>query len=164
MARRAGNWPKAALKRAAAAGAARRASSPGRPARSKSASADQTNQFAGFRRVFSSQIRQRSGPALHGLKVAYDQNRNSLVVRDGWGQTLLNVNLGTRRLNTADFSLTHARIHGHLLLVSLGIELLAIDLLQGAQPGLGRDPLAARTVRQHAGLQSLPAAGATSSS
>ncbi len=95
--------------------------------------ADAGNRYPSYRRVFSCQLRQLSGAAPQGLRVLYDQHPNSLIVRDAQGATLLNVNLGTRRLNTADFGLTHFRLHGHLLVVSLGVELLAIDLIQAAR-------------------------------
>ncbi len=98
-----------------------------------SQSSETGNRYPSYRRVFSCQLRQQSGPAPRGLRVFYDQHPNSLIVRDGQGATLLNLNLGTRRLNTADFGLTHFRLHGHLLVVSLGVELLAIDLIQAAR-------------------------------
>jgi outer membrane protein assembly factor BamB/tetratricopeptide (TPR) repeat protein len=108
-----------------------------------SESTDQINRYPSYRRVFSGQTRQRSFAAPIGMQVFYDQHPNALIVRDGSGSTIHTVNLGPRRLNTADFSLIHARIHGHLLMVSLGMELLMIDLMQAA-----RNPSAAVLWRQ----------------
>jgi len=96
-------------------------------------SADTTNKYPSYRRVFTSQIRQRSGPSIAGLTVSYDQHGKAIVVRDGRGARVINVGLGALRLNTSDYSLTHARINGHVLLVSMGVELFAIDMLQAAR-------------------------------
>jgi len=95
--------------------------------------ADTANRYPSYRRVFTSQIRQRSGPSVAGLSVCYDQHQKKITVRDGRGAPMLSVGLGALRLNTSDYSLTHARINGHVLLVSMGVELFAIDMLQAAQ-------------------------------
>jgi hypothetical protein len=108
-----------------------------------SESPEQANRYPSYRRVFTCQTRQRSFGAPVGMQVLYDQHPNQLIVRDGFGNTVQTVNLGARRLNTADFSLIHVRMHGHLLLVSVGMELLAIDLMQAA-----RNPSAAVKWRQ----------------
>ncbi|TVS18003.1 MAG: hypothetical protein EA424_11765 [Planctomycetaceae bacterium] len=98
-----------------------------------SESTEQVNRYPSYRRVFSSRTRQRTFGAPAGMRVFYDQHPNTLIVRDGLGNTIQTVNLGARRLNTADFSLIHARLHGHLLMVSVGMEVLAIDLMQAAR-------------------------------
>ncbi len=98
-----------------------------------SESTEQVNRHPSYRRVFSCQTRQRTFAAPAGMRVFYDQHPNTLIIRDGLGNTVQTVNLGARRLNTADFSLIHARLHGHLLMVSVGMEVLAIDLMQAAR-------------------------------
>jgi outer membrane protein assembly factor BamB/thioredoxin-like negative regulator of GroEL len=95
---------------------------------------DVTNRHPSYRRVYESQIRQRTGPAPAGLSVIYEpQPQNQLLIQDGDGKVLHSVSLGNRRLATTDYNLTHARICGHLILVSMGAELLAIDALQSDQ-------------------------------
>lgn len=91
---------------------------------------DTRNRHPNYRRVYSSSILQRSGSVPTGLNVAYDQTANALVITDGWGKTLTQLRLSNVRLSTSDYSLTHARANGHLLLVSTGMEILAIDVLQ----------------------------------
>lgn len=98
-----------------------------------SESTEQVNRYPSYRRVFSCQTRQRTFAAPAGMRVFYDQHPNTLIIRDGLGNTIQTVNMGARRLNTADFSLIHARLHGHLLMVSVGMEVLAIDLMQAAR-------------------------------
>ena len=96
-------------------------------------SAEQVNRYPSYRRVYSCQTQQRTFAAPAGMRAFYDQHPNTLIIRDGYGNTVQTINLGQRRMNTADFSLTHARFHGHLMLVSMGMELLAIDLIQAAR-------------------------------
>ncbi|MBL7039743.1 MAG: PQQ-binding-like beta-propeller repeat protein [Pirellulaceae bacterium] len=95
--------------------------------------ADRVNKFPSYRRTYTSQIRQRCGPSLVGLKLSYDQHQNAFVVRDGRGAPVVNVTLGSRRVSTSNFALTHARINGHLLVISMGMEIVAIDMLQAMQ-------------------------------
>jgi len=95
-----------------------------------SMSADRVNKYPSFRRAYASRIRQRTGPSPAGLTLSYAQHGNAFVVRDGRGAPLVNINLGARRLSTSNYSLTHFRMNGHLLVISLGMEILAIDLLQ----------------------------------
>jgi outer membrane protein assembly factor BamB len=94
---------------------------------------DVKSSYPSYRRVYTSQIRQRSGPIPAGLSVLYEpQPQNRLLIQDGDGNVLHAINLGNRRLATSNYGLTHARIYGHLLLVSMGMEILAIDTLQSA--------------------------------
>lgn len=85
-----------------------------------------------YRRVFGCDERQRTGPSPQGLTVFYDQARNTLLFREGTGSVIANVSLGTHKLAAPDFSPTHFRVRGHLLIVSMGMEVLAIDLLQAS--------------------------------
>ncbi|PLC13855.1 hypothetical protein BV582_22650 [Bacillus paralicheniformis] len=96
-------------------------------------SADSSNRYPAYRRVYTSRIRQQSGPSTAGMSVSYDQHRKAVVVRDGRGAPMTNVGLGALRLSTQDYSLTYARVNGHVLLVSLGVEIVAIDLLQATR-------------------------------
>ncbi len=91
---------------------------------------DPSERVPNFRRVYTCRMQQRGPATPRGLQASYDQQRNALVVRDGWGQMLLNANLGVQRFSTPDFSLIQTRANGHLLLVSVGNEVLAINLLQ----------------------------------
>lgn len=93
-------------------------------------SSDRVNKFPSYRRVYGSSVRQRTGPSLVGLTLAYDQHSNGFVVRDGRGAPLVNISLGARRLSTSNYNLTHARVYGHLLVISMGMEILAIDMFQ----------------------------------
>lgn len=93
-------------------------------------SQERTNQYISYRRVFGCQERQRTGPIPDSLTVFYDQARNALLIQDGNGNVILNVSLGSHRLSAPDFSPAHFRQCGHLLLVSTGMEVLAIDTLR----------------------------------
>jgi len=95
-----------------------------------SESQQRTSQFISYRRVFACEQRQRTGPALDGLAVFYDQARNAILVQDGSGNVMLNVSLGNRRLAAPDFSPAHFRMCGHLLVVCMGMEVLAIDTMR----------------------------------
>ncbi len=95
-----------------------------------SESQERTSQYISYRRVFACEERQRTGPVPDGLAVFYDQARNAVLIQDGNGNVILNVSLGNHRLAAPDFSPAHFRLCGHLLLVSMGMEVLAIDTLR----------------------------------
>jgi hypothetical protein len=80
--------------------------------------------------MFACAERQRTGPHPPGLAVFYDQTRNAIVIQDGSGSVLLNASLGSHRATATDFSPAHFRVRGHLLLVSMGMEVVAIDMLR----------------------------------
>lgn len=100
-------------------------------------SQDRVSQNVSFRRVFACAERQRTGPCPTGLAVFYDQTRNAILIQDGSGSVILNVSLGSHKLAASDFSPAHFRVRGHLLLVSMGMEVLAIDMLR-AVGAIGR--------------------------
>jgi outer membrane protein assembly factor BamB len=75
-----------------------------------------------------------SGAAPRGLKVVYDPARNDLSIRGEMGQVLCNAPLGTslRRTNTSFGAgpLLTAKLNGHLAVLNLGGDVLAIDGLR----------------------------------
>ncbi len=77
-------------------------------------------------------VRQRDGEFPHGLRVLYDRT-NFITVRNGQGKQLLQVSLNrtdaVRRYYAPNYAVIHAKVKGHLLIVSLGYELVAIDML-----------------------------------
>ena len=85
-----------------------------------------------YRRVFACAEQQRAGPSPQGLTVFYDHARNTLLIRDGTGNEIANVGLGNHKLAAPDFRPTHFRVRGHLLVVSMGMEIMAIDLWRAA--------------------------------
>jgi len=85
-----------------------------------------------YRRVFACDERQRTGPSPQSLSVFYDQARNAILIREGTGSVIANVSLGSHKLAAQDFSPTHFRVRGHLLVVSMGMEVVAIDLMRAA--------------------------------
>jgi hypothetical protein len=93
-------------------------------------SQDRVSQNVSYRRVFACADRQRTGPCPTGLAVFYDQTRNAILIQDGSGSLILNVSLGSHKLAVPDFSPSHFRVRGHLLLVSMGMEVVAIDMLR----------------------------------
>jgi len=95
-----------------------------------SESQQRANQYVSYRRVFACDQRQQTGSVPDGLAVFYDQARNAILVKDGSGNVSLNVSLGNHRLAAPDFSPAHFRSCGHLLLVSMGMEVLAIDTMR----------------------------------
>ncbi len=95
-----------------------------------SESKQRNSPFISYRRVFACERRQQTGSAPDGLTVFYDQARHAILVQDGNGKVILNASLGNHRLAAADFSALHCRLYGHLLLVSMGMEVLAIDTLR----------------------------------
>ena len=95
-----------------------------------SESQDGARQSISYRRVHAFAERQKCGAYPTGLTVFYDQTRNAILIQDGGGNGILNVSLGSHKVTATDFSPLHFRVRGHLLLVSLGAEVVAVDLLQ----------------------------------
>jgi outer membrane protein assembly factor BamB len=91
--------------------------------------------YVSSRRMYTCAERQRTGPHPPGLAVFYDQTRNAILIQDGSGSVLLNVSLGSHKATATDFSPAHFRVRGHLLLVSMGTEVVAIDMLRAVGAG-----------------------------
>ena len=87
------------------------------------------------------EVLRTSGPAPAGLSFVFDQQTYTLFVRDWRGEELrtipLNVPQGAQY--PVNFNFLTCELHGHLLVLSLGMEILAIDLL--AQPLAESQPI-----------------------
>lgn len=81
-------------------------------------------------------LRGSRNPFFEGVQIELDQPRQSLVARDGLGKEKWHVSLierGERNAYGFNPTLSHCRVDGHLLIVSVGFQLIAIDTL-GASP------------------------------
>lgn len=77
-------------------------------------------------------------PFFDDMHIEIDQNRRTLVGRDGLGRAAWQVNVvepGTNNGPSFNQHVTHGRVAGHLLLLTLGHELLAIDILHSNVEG-----------------------------
>jgi outer membrane protein assembly factor BamB len=91
------------------------------------------NGFPSYQRIYPMSLRETRAFMPAAGNVAFDQQRNQVLLRDGFGSERLRVSLNRPdgiRLYTTNYALTHARASGHLLLVSLGFEIVAISTLQ----------------------------------
>ncbi|MCA9271303.1 MAG: PQQ-binding-like beta-propeller repeat protein, partial [Planctomycetales bacterium] len=87
--------------------------------------------YTSYQRVYPCDVREAKGPLPEGMRLVLDRNRH-VILRDGFGKELVAVQLDgseTSRYYTTNYSMTHARMSGHLAILSLGYELFAIDLL-----------------------------------
>lgn len=90
-------------------------------------------------RYFGFEIQGPQGPFFDDVHIEIDQNRRTLVGRDGLGHVAWQVNViepGTNNGPNFNQHVNHGRVAGHLLLITLGHELLAIDILR-ADEGSG---------------------------
>src|SRR6185312_7350207 len=91
-------------------------------------------------RNFAVDMRGATGPFFSRMTVEFDQQQqHSLVGRDGIGRERWRVSLNDPNDRNSFFynpMLTHARADGHLLLVTMGFQLAAVDTL--GQPGKDR--------------------------
>lgn len=90
--------------------------------------------YSSYQRVYPSDIQELRGPHADGLRIVLDRQRR-VIFRDGLGRQDVSVQLNgseTSRFYTSNYSLTSAKVSGHLALVTLGYELFAIDMLRGS--------------------------------
>lgn len=83
-------------------------------------------------------IRGSRGPFLAGTTLRFDQNRRNLMARDGLGARQWEMSLVERPDHSSlgyRPAQSHARVCGHLLLVSVGEKLLALDTLHVGKDG-----------------------------
>ncbi len=86
------------------------------------------------RSVFPVDLRQTGGLLPPGTQLTLDQQRY-LDLYDGRGARVARVSLAQAldsRNYVQNYRLTHARAHGHLLIVSVGYECIAVDALRAA--------------------------------
>lgn len=84
-------------------------------------------------RFFSCDLLGSAEPFFSGKQIQLDQGRSTLVARDGFGRELWSVSLAESGAALAiNPGVVHAKVEGHLLLVSAGHTTFAIDtLLEG---------------------------------
>jgi hypothetical protein len=90
--------------------------------------------YSSYQRVYPSDIQELRGPHVDGLRIVLDRQRR-VIFRDGFGRQDISVQLNgaeTSRFYTSNYSITGAKVSGHLALVTLGYELFAIDMLRGS--------------------------------
>lgn len=98
--------------------------------------------YSSYQRVYPTQTERVRGTLPEGARIVLDRQRR-VILRDGWGREGASVQLvdsdtggsRTSRYYTSNYSITHTKVTGHLALVSLGYELLAVDLLKAAPNG-----------------------------
>ncbi|HEX3871754.1 MAG TPA: hypothetical protein VHV77_15025, partial [Pirellulales bacterium] len=87
-------------------------------------------------RVYAIDMRGPRGPFFDNATIELDQQQQSIAGRDGLGHERWRVSLADRNDQgnpyPLNFSLSHARADGHLLVASLGFQLVAIDTLGGS--------------------------------
>lgn len=95
------------------------------------------------RAVSPIKLRDARGLAAGSSIMAYDPNLNALVFRDGYGKERLQVSVNRAdgsRFYTNSFSALHGKANGHLAVVSIGYDILAIDNLR-SESGSVKDAL-----------------------
>ena len=87
------------------------------------------------RQNYGIQLTQSSGAAWQGLRAAFDPNQYQIVIKDDAGRPLANGQLrnsdGTyRRVFSIPYNMLMGKTNGHLVVVSLGNEVVALDALR----------------------------------
>ena len=97
--------------------------------------ANNQGQFPSYQRIYQMPLIELQGTLPPSTMVALDQTRNSLVIRDEFGTTLQRVSMsnGRRPVSSSQYSISYARAHGHLILLSLGPEIVAVDTIRNSQ-------------------------------
>ncbi len=89
--------------------------------------------YAVYQRVYPMPMVESRGALAQGAAFTFDMARSQLVLRDGLGNEVNQVSLtrpDSRRPIAPQTGLAHAHTYGHLTLVSLGQELVAVDMLR----------------------------------
>ncbi|MEX2174304.1 MAG: PQQ-binding-like beta-propeller repeat protein, partial [Pirellulaceae bacterium] len=102
---------------------------------------DDNSRRPGYQRVHSSiSITEFGGAALPGLQASYDPNQfQQIIVRDDLGRTLTTASLRNqdntfRRMATVPNYLPTGKTAGHLLVVGMGDQVVAVDALRPERP------------------------------
>lgn len=94
-------------------------------------SAEIEQALAGTQRMFPVQMRDAQGLWPMGTSIVIDSRSNSIVVYDPFGRGLQQVPMNAQRSPYSSYnSLSHGRASGHLAILSLQGELVALDLLR----------------------------------
>ena len=99
-------------------------------------SGDRVDSSKSYRGIYHIATESATGPLADGGRVYYDQGRYSVIVRNGDGQEVATVSIQNKsrtRMYTANTGITYAKLHGHMLFLSIGYELMAIDLLRARE-------------------------------
>ena len=96
-------------------------------------SADTINSTPVFYKIYPVEARQVDGRVSGNLQVLYDQRNNAVICRDNRGNEIVKTPLGKQRFSTSNYSVGHYRINGDLLILTLGYQIVAIDLLQSTK-------------------------------
>ncbi|MBL9081045.1 MAG: PQQ-binding-like beta-propeller repeat protein [Planctomycetales bacterium] len=103
---------------------------------------EETRQQTGMTfRPFPLEFRGDRGPVFRDLVIEMDQPQQALVALDKYGAERWRISLSEpsrRGVNQYNPIVSHVRADGHLLIVSLGHELVAIDTLGNGAKGSGR--------------------------
>ncbi len=86
-------------------------------------------------RMYPIALRQSRGGFLEGATLHFAHPEVALVVRNPDGSERARVSLkgASQRLSTTNMSILHAKVNGHMVLLTLGFEIVAVDLLRAQE-------------------------------
>lgn len=93
-----------------------------------------------YQKVYPIELTEHRGGLPSGATIAFDQQQSQLIVRDDQGRVLSSIFVTNPHqsmrypMPSGNNSVYHAKVNGHLLLVSFGVQLMAFNLLDSTQP------------------------------
>jgi len=113
---------------------------PGGKVETKTTDNDANSRFVTFQSNFPVAFSQWEGVPSYALKATFDSQQYSIMVRDGLGRVLVTASLrspenGSRRYYPMQNNGLQGKAAGHLVMVHLGPEIIAIDALQTQRSG-----------------------------
>jgi len=107
-----------------------------------SSDTNRTPGFSSYRRIYPLNVRHNRSAAVPGRSVSLDPMSSAIFVRDGLGRRTVQIPLvasGGRRFYSSNMSLSHGAFRGHLLVLWINYEVIALDTLKSTKGGPKRD-------------------------
>ncbi len=93
---------------------------------------ERASRFRSYQRLMPISIGSAEGWDVRGQMVTFDQSRGTIVVGDGYGRPVSEALLNQEGIATRTyFGLMSAASYGHMLTLSMGTEVIALDTLRG---------------------------------
>ena len=96
-------------------------------------SADTVSTTPGWAKMYPFEARQIEGRSTNSLQVLYDPRTKIANCFDNYGKEVASIPIGEPRFSASNYAVGHYRINGDLLILTMGNQIVAVDLLQSTK-------------------------------